>query len=418
LLFGLTLALLLTGVASAQGIPETTYTAEVVQSEAAARCGPSDRFYPTNQLRPGDRVQVLGSDPTKQYLRIVPPKGSFSWVETRFVKRLSPNLPNYVIAEPGSDAPVYTGSEFPEQSKRHPHHESCKLKWGTQVRAVGAPHTDESGTWLPIEPPPAEVRYVLAASVKRVADAVAVARPSADPDSPPIPAAKPTVVPAANTTPSALAPRQSPALTLYQQAQDQERQGTVYGLLEAGRLYDRVAQEAAATDPNLAARAQDAAYRVRQRQASYTSARNICPPPEVPCSPAYVPPQRVYPMPAEPPAPPNVRLNPPSATAQAPATGAQPINSSGVASSSRRPDNSGVYSERGYLKIAGRVEEGRRTYRLESPTGYPLMYVTAQPGLELEPYLNQYVEVIGPAIYSGVLRANYMTATRVQPLQP
>jgi hypothetical protein len=402
----------------AQGTPETTYTAEVVQPEAVVRCGPSDRFYPTNHLRPGERVQVLGGDPSKQYMRIVPPRGSFSWIEMRFVRQMVPSIPNYVIAEPGSEAPVYTGSEFAEQSQRHPNHESCKLKWGTQVRAVGPPHRDESGTWLPIEPPPAEVRYVLASSVKRVTDAVAAARPAPPPANaagPPIPAARPAVVPAATNPPSALAPAQTPQLTLFQQAQEYDRQGTVYSLLEAIKLYDRVGQEAAATDPNLATRAREAAYRVRQRQAAYTSARNICPPAESLCSPTPVPPERVYPMPAALTTAPNVRLNPP-APATAPAPVYQPISSSSP-SSTRPADNSGMYSERGYLKRAGRTVEGRTTYRLESPTGYPLMYVSPQANLNLEPYLNQYIEVIGPAIYSGALRANYMTATRVQPLQ-
>src|SRR5262249_41880948 len=127
----------------------------------------------------------------------------------------------------------------------------------------------------------------------------------------------------------------------------------------------------------------------------------------------YVPPERVHPIPVE---PPNIHLNPPAPSTPTVTPGYQTANASAPAAV-RPPDNSGLYSERGYLKRAGRTVEGKRTYQLESPTGYPLLYVTAQAGLDLEPYLNQYVEVIGPAIYSGMLRANYMTATRVQPLQ-
>lgn len=418
LLSGLTLGLYLAAGAAAQGPPETNYTAEVVQSEAVVRCGPSDKFYPTNRLKPGEKVTVLGSDPSRQYLRIAPPPGSFSWIEARHVKQLVPNLPNYAVSEPGVEAPVYTGSEFEEQSKRHPNHESCKLKWGTQVRAVGAPHTDDAGTWLPIEPPPAEARYVPAAAVKRLAETVAAARPASPPSEPnmrPVPAAAPAVVPAVVETPSALAPLESPQLKLFRDAQAAERQGTVYGLSEAIRLYDRVAQEAA--DPILAAQARDAASRVRKQYTAYTKGANsLCPPPETPCSPAYTPPGRVYPTPAEPPAPsPGVRLNPPASTA--PVVVSQTVSVSS-APSPRPPENAGSYSERGYLKRAGRTVEGRTTYRLESPTGYPLYYVTAQPGVNLEAYLNQYVEVSGPAIYHGALRANYMTAARVQPLQP
>ena len=261
-LFGCTLGLLCAGVAAAQGVPETTYAVEVVSAEAVVRCGPSDKFYPTNRLRPGERLQVLGSEPSQQYLRIAPPKGSFSWIEARLVRQMYPNIPNYVVSDPGTDAPVYTGSAFEEQSKHHPNHESCKLKWGTQVRAVGAPHTDDAGTWLPIEPPPAEARYVPAAAVKRLAEAVATrpASPPASPEVRPTPAAAPAVVPAASVTPSALAPLDPPPV----------RSGAV------------------------------------MRTAS------PCPPPGSPCDPAYTPPGRVYPTPAEPPpSAPNVRLNPP-----------------------------------------------------------------------------------------------------------
>ncbi len=417
-LFGLTLNVWLASAAAAQNAQET-YTASVLQPDAVARCGPSDKFYPTNHFRTGEKVTVLGTDPTKQYLRIVPPPRSFSWIDTRHVRQLFPNMPNnYTVSEPGIEVPVYTGSDFEEQSKRHPNHESCKIKYGTQVRAIGAAHTDEAATWLPIEPPSAEVRYMLASSVQRDAETVAAARPSVPPADPvvrPIPAAKPAVVSATSTSASALAPLQSPQQTLFEQAQAYERQRTVFHQIEAEKLYDQVAREADATDPNLAARARAAAYQIHQQRAAYSGARNVCPPPTSACDPAYTPTGRVYPTPVDAAGPPpNVRLNPPAATAPAPVY--QPVSTSSI-SPTRQPENSGVYSERGYLKKAGRAVEGRQAYRLESQNGYPLYYVTAQAGVNLESYLNQYVEVFGPAKYDGGLRANYMSVTRVQPLQ-
>jgi hypothetical protein len=414
-LFGFTFELLVVSLVGAQTAPDAAYTVEVVSAEAVVRSGPSDKFYPTNRLHPGERLMVLGSDPSRQYLRIVPPKGSFSYIETRYVRPLTPNVPtNYVVSEPGIEAPVLIGSEFKEQSRHHPDQESCKLKWGTQVRAVGSPLRDESGTWLPIEPPPAEVRYVLAVSVRRVGENIAVARPSSpttEKSAPPIPAAKPAVTASANSAPSALAPLPSPQLQLFQQAQQLERQGTAYGLNEAIKLYDRVAQEAASSDPNLAARARAEASTLRQRMAVATN----CPPVNVPCSTTYVPPERIYPMSAA--EPPSIRLNAPAPSTTT-VTPSYQIASASAPAATRPPENNGVYSQIGYLRRAGRsVDDKKRTYRLESPTGYPLMYVTPQAGLDLEPYLNRYVEVFGPASYSGLLRANHMWATRVQPLQ-
>jgi hypothetical protein len=203
---------------------------------------------------------------------------------------------------------------------------------------------------------------------------------------------------------------------LFQQAVEDERQGTVYGLQEANRLFERVAQEAAASDPILAAQARDGASRVRQRLTGYTGPRTDCPPVGSPCDPGYSTlPSRIHPIP-DTTTPPNVRLNAPAPSAPT-VTPAYQTASASAPVSTRPPETPGVYSQSGFLRRAGRAVEGRRTYCLESPTGYPLMYVTAQAGLDLEPYLNRQVELWGPANYNGALRANYMTATRVQPLQ-
>ena len=49
-----------------------------------------------------------------------------------------------------------------------------------------------------------------------------------------------------------------------------------------------------------------------------------------------------------------------------------------------------------------------------SQQGTPFYYVTAQPGVNLDPYLGKRVECYGEAIYSGDLRANYMRVSRVE----
>jgi hypothetical protein len=71
----------------------------------------------------------------------------------------------------------------------------------------------------------------------------------------------------------------------------------------------------------------------------------------------------------------------------------------------------------GYLQSAGRSTwEGRRLYRLDTAQGRPIVYATAEPGVELEPFVNRRIELYGPTIYSGDLRANYMRVERVRPI--
>ena len=70
----------------------------------------------------------------------------------------------------------------------------------------------------------------------------------------------------------------------------------------------------------------------------------------------------------------------------------------------------------GRLRRAGRTVEYQRTYVLEDAQGLPIVYAAPEPGLDLEPYLNQNVELFGHAAYRGEIRAYYMTVSRVQPL--
>ncbi len=70
----------------------------------------------------------------------------------------------------------------------------------------------------------------------------------------------------------------------------------------------------------------------------------------------------------------------------------------------------------GRLRLAGRGVDYRRAYVLENSQGQLLMYVTAAQGVDLEPYVNRNVDLYGPIVYRGDLRANYLTALRVTPM--
>ena len=63
------------------------------------------------------------------------------------------------------------------------------------------------------------------------------------------------------------------------------------------------------------------------------------------------------------------------------------------------------------------MSDAQRTYALDNAQGIPMYYVSAQPGVDLEPSLNRYVELFGRMEYRGDLRANYMIVSRVQPAQ-
>ena len=62
----------------------------------------------------------------------------------------------------------------------------------------------------------------------------------------------------------------------------------------------------------------------------------------------------------------------------------------------------------------GEPIDGRRAYRLESPTGQVLMYGTEQPGVNLEPYVGRNVEVLGHVAPRVNVRPIYMIVVRAR----
>jgi hypothetical protein len=70
----------------------------------------------------------------------------------------------------------------------------------------------------------------------------------------------------------------------------------------------------------------------------------------------------------------------------------------------------------GSLRRAGRGVDDQVTYVHQALRGTNRLYVTPAPGLNLDQFLNYTVEVYGPVVYRGDLRAYYMTATYVVPV--
>lgn len=142
-----------------------SYAAVILQKEVEVRSGPSKTFYPTSKLNQNDKVLVLReSKEAPGWLEIMPPPGSFSWVNSKYVKfaaqgdrlgAIDANMTQAVSVLPGS---VLVNQE--------PNRESVKVMPGTIVELVERPLTAGGETWLPIKPHSSEVRYIPVEAVK------------------------------------------------------------------------------------------------------------------------------------------------------------------------------------------------------------------------------------------------------------
>jgi len=162
LLSALPLALALQAPLHAQ-VAKTADVRVVTINDAEVRSGAStsELFYVTNRLPHNARVEVI-EEVAGGWLKIRPPEGSFSWINTRFLEHIVPNRPNYV---------VHVRGWCPGHHRQRHHHGhrptviGAKLQRGAQVIGIGQPLTDAEGTWMPIEAPAGESRYIRADAV-------------------------------------------------------------------------------------------------------------------------------------------------------------------------------------------------------------------------------------------------------------
>ncbi|MSU77032.1 MAG: SH3 domain-containing protein [Gemmataceae bacterium] len=157
----------MTSLVSALPVFAQTYPAKapVVLAEVEVRSGPTKNFYPTSKLYRNQEVIVLSeSKEAPGWLEIVPPAGSFSWINSKYVKQIDGRL-GYVEADAGRPIPVLPGSTLVNQE---PNRESMKLTAGTCVVIVDRPLKIQNETWLPIQPHPSERRYLPIEAVRAV----------------------------------------------------------------------------------------------------------------------------------------------------------------------------------------------------------------------------------------------------------
>ncbi|HEY7426689.1 MAG TPA: hypothetical protein VH682_20810 [Gemmataceae bacterium] len=352
----------------------------VLVPQAQVWCGPStsDGLYPTNVLRQGDRVQVV-HELDNGWLAIRPPAGSFSWINDRFVQNTVAKYPNnYVVSYEGYPVPVLIGSS---EMKVKPTRIGMRLERGSQVRVMGRPMTDNEGTWLPIESPEGELRYLRKENVTgsgppvgAVATAASVRKASAEPPPPP------------------------DGDALWRDADQAERKGR---LADAIHLYLLAGEANLRVNP---ARAEAAYQRAHFLQQANTSTD--------PTTGSHFAPDRnapTYPLPANQTGTNAVRL---IGTASPGAVNGQLVSTSASSTDWLAPRPNDYV--RGHLcKPSGRLR-GPPAYLVVDDNEKPLIYVTAGPGVELASCVHQKVQLWGASVFNNDLRRRLLTVTCVQ----
>ncbi len=326
----------------------------------------------TGVLRHGATVKVVRELPGG-WLEIEPPEGSFSWINNLFVDRVGNSLG--IVSE----APVKLRVGSMVTPNQPTNVETAPVPKGAQFFPLASrPVAAEGSTWWKVEPSQRERRYIQlpAAGGKATPVKPVIVNPAAQG----VPVSRPQPPAAADTD------------SLWKQAQEADHAGNA---AEAERLYSELAR--VSHDESLRILALNRAQFLRDSQRGPRTPR-VSPEPT---------------RPAVPPAPPFQ----PTAMPGKPVTPSYPTGTAPPVGMGAAPANANTRSGPGRLEPAAFRVDGRRTYALVSSQGLPRLYATAQDGVDLERYVNRNVELVGPTVYHGQLRTNYMRVAQVVALQ-
>jgi hypothetical protein len=146
------------------------YVGEVTGDDVYVRSGPTEGFYATSKLNKGDRVTVVGvrGVDSDNYLKIVPPDGSFCYVAKSYVELVPGSTSAGKVTR--SDLIVRAGSTLNNKMNTM----LMKLDAGDAVQLLG---TQDDGKYFKIAPPPGAYLYVKKSFVSPVANAGPVSVP-------------------------------------------------------------------------------------------------------------------------------------------------------------------------------------------------------------------------------------------------
>jgi hypothetical protein len=323
---------------------------EVIRAnEIEARCEPGTKTPVTNILRKGARVHVRRqvSAGNEVYVEILPPPGSVSWVPASVVTKMGPSVRGRQAFRidgdsTDGDVPIHAGGLSIDEGPLP--QVSIKVPRGTQGFLRGNPVVATWGDrkkWYPIDPLPGEVRYIPIRAFEETRPEEAAARKRAQ------------TVGQLTSTPA----RDGSALL--QQARQADAEGR---LEEAIELYQQAAKELSVTDDAAANFCATRVYELRQRKSLGNAALASRPTTnrDDPAPPPLRGTTEFSPPPVATPSPPNWRASGP-----------------------------------GILRRVPFQIDQRATYALLDRQRRLLYYVTAEPGLNLEPFVERWVDLHG-----------------------
>ncbi len=126
------------------------YIAQITGDDVYIRSGPGTQYYRCGKLNKTNRVKVVGSQ--FSWSRIVPPKGSFSWISKQYVNIDAENSTIGTVT--GDAVRVYAGS--PDYKPIHSTTLQLKFNKGDKVRLLG----EEKGDYYKIAPPTSAYLWV------------------------------------------------------------------------------------------------------------------------------------------------------------------------------------------------------------------------------------------------------------------
>ncbi|MFO0802299.1 MAG: SH3 domain-containing protein [Gemmataceae bacterium] len=368
--------------AVAQNAP---YLGTVTDAEVLVRSGPSDKFPEAGSLKRG--VPVIVDHEEFGWLAIEAPKGSVSWVPIAFVEfDVTRPLPqNAMVTEDVTLASGRVGLAQPLAEIR-----KTKVPAGTTLKIVGQKTTFDNKQWYPVEPVYGDFRYIPKSAIRagEPARTAFIVSDTAPPNLTPIAATTPkppeTSTPAAGPGPAA---KTGVNHELWQKAETAEREGRTE---DAEKLYFQLARlmNEPGGDHDVANMCYTRIHAIREKKRS-----SMVPPAGVPATPPVSPASRTE-VPSRP------QLLPPTK------------NETPASTTSPNPEK-GAWTGVGRLVVSALVLDGRTTYALETAPGVYQLYVVAAPGVDLKPYKNRRVNVLGTTHTHPNTTKPYVLATEV-----